>query len=99
MMLVRQKAPSAKRFIKTGDRFMLVSIPLLVRKNRAPKGALRHNVVAGFENVLAFSQKAPSAKRCIKTRVVLAARTAADTGQKAPSAKRRIKTRKQESLW
>ena len=43
-------------------------VPTSVRKQRAPKGALRHNVVAGIEDVFALSQKAPSAKRCIKTR-------------------------------
>ena len=64
-----QKAPSAKRRIKTGDLDnMLIVQPASVRKHRAPKGALRHG---DFERstVRISSQKAPSAKRCIKTYV------------------------------
>ena len=63
----RQKAPSAKRCIKTMDDDGYALTATLVRKHRAPKGALRHDSryhrgPAGKE-----SQKAPSAKRCIKT--------------------------------
>ena len=40
-MNVGQKAPSAKRCIKTHKRYSLESDALTVRKHRAPKGALR----------------------------------------------------------
>ena len=39
--LTSQKAPSAKRCIKTGKREAHVAVEVLVRKHRAPKGALR----------------------------------------------------------
>ena len=39
---------------------------LVVRKHRAPKGALRL-LAQGAEEVSDEGQKAPSAKRCIKT--------------------------------
>ena len=64
---MRQKAPSAKRCIKTstphpyGD-----PSPSHVRKHRAPKGALRPYKVKTFAQLIE-GQKAPSAKRCIKT--------------------------------
>ena len=38
----------------------------IIRKHRAPKGALRRAVVTAGVAV-EFCQKAPSAKRCIKT--------------------------------
>ena len=38
-----QKAPSAKRCIKTCEGILLLLGPVLVRKHRAPKGALRQN--------------------------------------------------------
>ena len=62
-----QKAPSAKRRIKTGDLDnMLIVQPASVRKHRVPKGAFRHG---DFERstVRISSQKAPSARRHIKT--------------------------------
>ena len=37
----RQKAPSAKRCIKTVSQVIVLDIVLPVRKHRAPKGALR----------------------------------------------------------
>ena len=88
-----QKAPSAKRCIKTSSlSFLRVSI-FGVRKHRAPKGALRRGVTAVKVTRVQTSQKAPSAKRCIKTwpRPGLPRDTRAHR-QKAPSAKRCIKT-------
>ena len=75
-----QKAPSAKRCIKT--RFQRV--PQLnrrhkVRKHRAPNGALRR---CGAELIAVHrfaGQKAPSAKRCIKTRQTRARNSSATT--------------------
>ena len=61
-----QKAPSAKRCIKTG-RVHLGRIHARVRKHRAPKGALRHHQQHGSTHQERQRQKAPSAKRCIKT--------------------------------
>ena len=61
-----QKAPSAKRCIKTklvDENDVRLN---LVRKHRAPKGALRP-VKAGSNLIDVAGQKAPSAKRCIKT--------------------------------
>ena len=65
--LNRQKAPSAKRCIKTDSAASTSRQTHPVRKHRAPKGALRP---PGLAQVLAQDprQKAPSAKRCIKTR-------------------------------
>ena len=61
-----QIAPSAKRCIKTGD-FLECQLRLLVvRKHRAPKGALRR-VREGRRAGGVAGQKAPSAERCIKT--------------------------------
>ena len=39
---IGQKAPSAKRCIKTRVHFQSASLLFDVRKHRAPKGALRH---------------------------------------------------------
>ena len=61
-----QKAPSAKRCIKT-SRFSFVSIAFsFVRKHRAPKGALRPGSGLRGWSVVP-RQKAPSAIRCTKT--------------------------------
>ena len=64
-----QKAPSAKRCIKTG-RIQVKPFPSrrLVRKHRAPKGALRRRTRSPRGYQRPCCQKAPSAKRCIKTR-------------------------------
>ena len=62
-----------------------------VRKQRAPKGALRQVRSADSVNVAA-GQKAPSAKRCIKTCWSGCYRVGQPSSQKAPSAKRCIKT-------
>ena len=63
-----QKAPSAKRCIKTGQVFSHLGRNLCeVRKHRAPKGALRLAADGGVYMFLPDGQKAPSAKRCIKT--------------------------------
>ena len=87
----RQKAPSAKRCIKTIQGSVplhinnrqsestehqtvhyvillnpLEAVLLLVRKHRAPKGALRREVFVAHMPTFLI-QKAPSAKRCIKT--------------------------------
>ena len=61
-----QKAPSAKRCIKTCQDVCQSGAWLAVRKHRAPRGALRQRPVQGCFNFVT-SQKAPSAKRCIKT--------------------------------
>ena len=85
---VGQKAPSAKRCIKTGkDCFSEDSVCADVRKHRAPKGALRPLAIVFVVTVAYSSQKAPSAKRCIKTALGITTCTPAPC-QKAPSAKR-----------
>ena len=62
-----QKAPSAKRCIKTGQGKRIPAPERsTVRKHRAPNGALRPNRVGMFSDLIQ-GQKAPSAKRCIKT--------------------------------
>ena len=62
-----QKAPSAKRCIKTlRYRRPNRSTRGRVRKHRAPKGALRPTIGATVGRPMP-GQKAPSAKRCIKT--------------------------------
>ena len=66
MSFVRQKAPSAKRCIKTHSCPSGRTSTGLVRKHRAPKGALRLGAYA-MTGVDLPDQKAPSAKRCIKT--------------------------------
>ena len=87
-----QKAPSAKRCIKTEIPRCIASLRIRVRKHRAPKGALRRHAVHCC-TVLDVSQKAPSAKRCIKTGCsTSSARGSCGPRQKAPSAKRCIKT-------
>ena len=62
-----QKAPSAKRCIKTRIEKVIRPLKEPVRKHRAPKGALRQGDFALSEPLVVESQKAPSAKRCIKT--------------------------------
>ena len=66
--MTRQKAPSAIRCIKTQRLSPLQRAVRMVRKHRAPKGALRHVTNLLLEALEFLSQKAPSAKRCIKTR-------------------------------
>ena len=63
----------------------------LVRKHRAPNGALRRANKARVVAPAWPCQKAPSAKRCIKTEPRYHYQENAP-GQKAPSAKRCIKT-------
>ena len=63
-----QKAPSAKRWIKTPRQVGWSAWQRQVRKHRAPKGALRQIVGINIGRLVALRQKAPSAKRCIKTR-------------------------------
>ena len=63
-----QKAPSAKRCIKTHSNERACIAPCLsVRKHRAPKGALRQEQLSVLDADVRW-QKAPSAIRCIKTR-------------------------------
>ena len=64
----RQKAPSAKRCIKTVQGLVHRHLVHYVRKHRAPKGALRRAQTPSRTCSRAARQKAPSAKRCIKTR-------------------------------
>ena len=67
VLSVSQKAPSAKRCIKTHlNAFGEHCVEHNVRKHRAPKGALRPRE-AQLAGLITQSQKAPSAKRCIKT--------------------------------
>ena len=92
-LVLRQKAPSAKRCIKTETHKHPRNLAPQVRKHRAPKGALRQQVISLTQESVLVSQKAPSAKRCIKTRrSTCTHRSQARAGQKAPSAKRCIKT-------
>mgnify|MGYP000925609193 CR=1 FL=1 len=62
-----QKAPSAKRRIKTGHLPRITQPPRTVRKHRAPKGALRPRRIGHHSTPTGRCQKAPSAKRRIKT--------------------------------
>ena len=87
-----QKAPSAKRCIKTQVSERPHRGSLRVRKHRAPKGALRLAVSANAVRTPITCQKAPSAKRCIKTLCTASASSPLLVSQKAPSAKRCIKT-------
>ena len=91
-MSQRRKLPSAKRCIRTRDPCRLRSCPGLVRKHRAPKGALRLIQEQNWLFIWIVRQKAPSAKRCIKTKVLRLSETRRRHSQKAPSAKRCIKT-------
>ena len=77
-----QKAPSAKRCIKTCEREAPGSHGHTVRKHRAPKGALRLLVPMLQQRVELVRQKAPSAKRCIKT------------GSRSPCGSKRASVRK-----
>ena len=86
-----QKAPSAKRCIKTPSHVQADTHVPFVRKHRAPKGALRLHC-AGVIGLLSLRQKAPSAKRCIKTALFYLSVLVVFLCQKAPSAKRCIKT-------
>ena len=62
-----QKAPSAKRCIKTTPSRVLARYSGRARKHRAPNGALRLGGI-DLSGLQRGRQKAPSAKRCIKTR-------------------------------
>ena len=62
-----QKAPSAKRCIKTLSDRESSGIGEGVRKHRAPNGALRRAKNDHWVVKRVRGQKAPSAKRCIKT--------------------------------
>ena len=69
-MTVRgQKAPSAKMCIKTCHGEPPLFTSSVVRKHRAPKGALRQPEQGKQDSDDHTSQKAPSTKRCIKTDV------------------------------
>ena len=88
--LQSQKAPSAKRCIKTLlGRELAAQLQDRVRKHRAPKGALRLNGLNGRLKLL-HRQKEPSAKMCIKTQTRRRRRMTGRPGQKAPSSKRCI---------
>ena len=64
----------------------------LVRKHRAPKGALRLEDVLELAHAEPVCQKAPSARRYIKTCTMPLMMPVSMPGQKASSAKRCIKT-------
>ena len=66
LIVQRQKAPSAKRCIKTPAGILDCDRRQRVRKHRAPKGALRQQRPRCSRDSCS-GQKAPSAKRCIKT--------------------------------
>ena len=91
-MYFSQKAPSAKRCIKTTRTMSFMFEVTGVRKHRAPKGALRRCTDDGAGGKLLWRQKVPSAKRCIKTVLYQTLKTPVECRQKAPSAKRCIKT-------
>ena len=67
LVVAGQKAPSAKRCIKTGGGRGRASACGVVRKHRAPKGALRPVPSVERRQRVEERQKAPSAKRCSKT--------------------------------
>ena len=91
-MSLSQKAPSAKRCIKTAEILDPAPLPE-VRKHRAPKGALRpafHELDDDTHGLGVRKHRAPKgALRRRKSPAYMAFRA---TGQKAPSAKRCIKT-------
>ena len=88
----RQEAPSAIRCIKTSLLWALDTDVKVVRKQLAPKGALRRVMSDDERCRFDARQKAPSAKRCIKTHQVVKWSHSTVVSQKAPSAKRCIKT-------
>ena len=77
-----QKAPSAKRCIKTSKHMLIKHIHHQVRKHRAPNGALRREPSDVGVEADVRGQKAPSAKRCIKTRSLSRSRGARLTVRK-----------------
>ena len=88
-----QKAPSAKRCIKTGQVFSHLGRNLCeVRKHRAPKGALRLFQVSLTRFVTAWVRKHRAPKGALRHGAVNDGQHAVCKRQKAPSAKRCIKT-------
>ena len=67
-LYLRQKAPSAKRCIKTGASSTGVSLGPSVRKHRAPKGALRLIDVARHEPPLVPVRKRRAPKGALRLR-------------------------------
>ena len=84
-MLVGQKAPSAKRYIKTQVRQERENRVVVARNHRAPKGALRQMVLTVHSLICGSGQKAPSATRCIKTIHASWHERSSSPSQKAPS--------------
>ena len=95
---LRQKAPSAKRYIKTVKEALAAVFGLGVRKHRAPNGALRPRLNI-LTRVVDTSLKAPSATRCIKTKYRSSYTASQTLRQKAPNATRCIKTSKELRHW
>ena len=92
-----QKAPRAKRCIKTPHSVQSMNMMFSVRKHRAPKGALRRWSSSSRGRFLSC-QKAPSPKRCIKTAPSRCAQVEVPARQKAPRVKRRITMRRSASV-
>ena len=89
---MRQKAPSAKRCIKTCLRRRLRSRwPRQVRKHRAPKGALRPSEAKAPTAAPIKVRKHRAPKGALRQDILRIVRDNLE-GQKAPSAKRCIKT-------
>ena len=91
--MTSQKAPSAKRCIKTLG--LRSCSGACMRRQKAPsaKRCIKTSLLDLPElAILRLGQKAPSAKRCIKTTGGALLCHAQLTSQKAPSAKRCIKT-------
>ena len=86
-----QKAPSAKRCIKTALSILVRMGSFFVRKHRAPKGALRlvGECVPRVGERLVRKHRAPKGALRLLARVLHVLRF---PRQKAPSAKRCIKT-------
>ena len=89
---MRQKAPSAKRCIKTEDaRCFILRKQVQVRKHRAPKGALRRRPYDAGRALVHIVRKHRAPKGALRLRRESHLREAS-ARQKAPSAKRCIKT-------
>ena len=87
-----QKAPSAKRCIKTSSTCSRLPVSSLSESTERQKVHQDPANMCRGQHKLINRQKAPSAKRCIKT-IGLDADADIEERQKAPSAKRCIKTR------
>ena len=90
---VGQKAPSAKRCIKTQKPPPAPPHTSRVRKHRAPKGALRPRMRRALDTLNMCVRKHRAPKGALRLEGVFHAWGEHFVGQRAPSAKRCIKTR------